>query len=134
MNDIYGCNDGITLELGLASSEDPDDFRVKLLSLEESWEDLAPGFYNWFSRHRGNQFCDSVIESALETSGITDLFYNNAIESLHSVLKAKISKKLSLLEVVTYIEEWWLSKDWRKLEVCTKLGSIVSVKHTNDSK
>jgi len=105
LSDIYGCNDGITRELGLASAEDADDFKAKLLSLEESWNNLAPGFHDWFSTHRANQFIECVIQSDRNESGVADLFYNNAIESLHSTLKKKITKKLKLVEAVAMIEE-----------------------------
>lgn len=91
--DIYGTNDGVVRELGLASADDEDDFTAKLMSLKEDWEELAPTFHDWFCRHRAQQFIESVIESARIDSDIDGLFYNNAIESLHAVLKQELQEK-----------------------------------------
>ncbi|XP_057298383.1 uncharacterized protein LOC130629260 [Hydractinia symbiolongicarpus] len=103
--DIYGINDGVVMELGLASAEDEDDFKAKLDSLKENWEDLAPTFHDWFSRNRGKQFIESVIESAREGSGLDGLFYNNAIESLHSILKMETgNKKLGIIELISKVK------------------------------
>ena len=60
--DIYGTNDGYTRELGLASAEDKEDFKIKLFSLKDKWEELAPSFHDWFSTQRASQFIDSVIQ------------------------------------------------------------------------
>lgn len=134
--DIYGTNDGITRELGLTTAEDADDFKVKLASLKETWESLAPGFHDWFSRTRAHQFIESVIETAREGSGINGLFYNNAIESLHSKLKATVNGKQNLIDLVDLIQgflgkqrteevraicktgEYRLSEEYQCFEVC----------------
>ena len=60
--DIYGTNDGYTRELGLTSAEDGEDFKIKLFSLKDKWEELAPSFHDWFSTQRASQFIDSVIQ------------------------------------------------------------------------
>ena len=60
--DIYGTNDGYTRELDLASAEDEEDFKIKLFSLKDKWEELAPSFHDWFSTQRASQFIDSVIQ------------------------------------------------------------------------
>ena len=44
--DIYGTNDGYTRDLGLASAEDEEDFKIKLFSLKNKWEELAPSFHD----------------------------------------------------------------------------------------
>lgn len=99
--DIYGTNDGVARELGLASAEDEENFKTKLESLRDNWDDLAPSFYDWFSRTRAKQFIESVIDSAREGAGIDDLFYNNAIESLHSLWKVECgNKKLSIVDII----------------------------------
>ena len=103
--DIYGSNNGVTKELGLTSSEDGDDFRAKLESLKETWELLAPGFHDWFVRTRATQFIDSVITSAREGSGVDGLFYNNAIESLHAVIKKTKPGKMTVVNLVELIKE-----------------------------
>ena len=48
--DIYGRNYGGVKELGLVDSTDVDDFRIKLKSLKSVWDDLCPGFHEWFSK------------------------------------------------------------------------------------
>ena len=53
-------------EYGLADASDQNDFEVKLMSLEQRWESLCPGFYNWFVQKRKQFFIDSVIQSARE--------------------------------------------------------------------
>ena len=103
--DIYGKNDGVVRELGLASAIDQCDFEVKLNSLHEKWEELAPGFYDWFYTRRAELFINNVICSAREEAGFIDLFYNNAIESLHSVLKVETSgRKLPLVDLITALK------------------------------
>ena len=52
MADIYGSQHDVLLENGLADAEDPEDFQIKLASLETVWESLAPGFHLWFTKHR----------------------------------------------------------------------------------
>ena len=51
MSDIYGTLNGPVLEFGLADAEDADDFKVKLHSLKETWNDLLPGFHSWFVKY-----------------------------------------------------------------------------------
>ena len=130
LRDIYGSNDGITKELGLASSLDKDDFEAKLSSLKEIWDSLTDGFHNWFSRNRASKFIEYVIESARESSGIEDLFYNNAIESLHCSLKSKISGKKNVIELIQFIETPTIGRraryhEIRTLETFTRIQSIL---------
>lgn len=54
MADIYGCQQQLLLEMGLADADDPKDFDMNLDSLKEVWERVAPGFHQWFSKHRYN--------------------------------------------------------------------------------
>ena len=94
--DIYGINDGYSRELGLASAEDKEDFKVKLFSLKDKWKELAPSFHDWI---------DSVIQSAKDGTSIDGLFYNNAIESLHFILRGEIgAEKLNVLGVIQRIK------------------------------
>lgn len=52
MADIYGSQHDVLWENGLADAEDPEDFQIKLASLETVWESLVPGFHLWFTKHR----------------------------------------------------------------------------------
>ena len=115
ISDIYGSNDGITKEIGLSSAEDSEDFMAKLESLKPIWDDLSPGFHDWFTRVRATKFTECVIQSAREGSKIEGLFYNNAIESLHSVLKSGNSGKQPIIKVVEMVEN--LIKNQRMEEV-----------------
>lgn len=54
MIDIYGSQDDVLLQNGLADAADPEDFQIKLASLETVWESLVPGFHRWFAKHRSN--------------------------------------------------------------------------------
>ena len=45
MADIYGTQNGPIFEFGLADAIDPQDLHVKLLSLKEVWDEIAPGFH-----------------------------------------------------------------------------------------
>ena len=122
ISDIYGVNDGITRELGLASAEDEEDFMGKLQSLEELWENFVPGFHGWFVRHRAAQFIKSVIQSARDESGVDDLFYNNAIESLHARLKMKMNGKLTLVETCSKIEEFVFQQETEEVRAIYMTG------------
>ena len=94
--DIYGINDGYTRELGLASAEDKEDFKIKLFSLKDEWKELASSFHDWI---------DSVIQSAKDGTSIDGLFYNNAIESLHSILRGEIGDEiLNVLGVIQRVK------------------------------
>ena len=64
MADICGCQEQILLENGLADSEEPADFEAKLASLKDVWDDLVPGFYEWFDKYRSEQFKICLIYSA----------------------------------------------------------------------
>ena len=48
MTDIYGSQVDSILQLGLAHAMNEEDFQVKLDSLKESWNNLVPGFHEWF--------------------------------------------------------------------------------------
>ena len=89
----------------MASAEDKEGFKIKLFSLKDKWEELAPSFYDWFSTRRASQFIDSVIQSARDSTSRNGLFYNNAIESLHPILKGEIGdEKLNVLGVIQRIK------------------------------
>lgn len=88
MADIYGCQEQILLENGLADSEDPADYEAKLASLKDVWEGLVPGFHEWFDKHRSEQFKTCLINSACQQLGLSGCFYTNGLE-----LKYKLQKK-----------------------------------------
>ena len=75
--DIYGTQNDILLQNGLADSYDAEDFKTKLESLERIWERIAPGFHNWFLKNRTEIFTDCLTLEARRILGITDRFYSN---------------------------------------------------------
>ena len=54
--DIYGRQYDTIKEFGLADSKDPEDLDIRLKSLKEKWQNLCPGFYEWFCKKRQPQF------------------------------------------------------------------------------
>ena len=67
MADIYGLQNGLIIEHGLADAYVSEDFLVKLRSLEEVWNNLVPGFYNWFLRNHAPKFQPCLTRIAQET-------------------------------------------------------------------
>ena len=83
----------------MADSKDPNDLNERIEKLKYKWEELCPGFHEWFVEKRKHLFEWSVIESERQKSNIHGLFYNNGIESQHfkekkksNVLKKVVSK------------------------------------------
>ena len=84
-----------------------EKFAGKLEWLQEKWEDLT----------------HSVIESAREGSGITGLFYNNALESLHAIIKKEIEgKKKSLTDIITVIKNVIYYQEKEQIRVVYRSG------------
>ena len=48
MAHIYGSQNEVLLQEGVADAIDKDDFKAKLASLKLAWEVIAPGFHCWF--------------------------------------------------------------------------------------
>ena len=55
MSDIYGTQDAVLLQNGLAD-KDECDFDAKLESLKPVWEEIAPGFHHWFKSNKSKLF------------------------------------------------------------------------------
>ena len=79
MSDIYGTQDAVLLQNGLADAEDKCDFDAKLESLKPVWEEIAPGFHHWFK------------SSDLSCSKIASFFLQEKI----SALKADFTRTAS---------------------------------------
>ena len=80
MADIYGCQNDVLLQTGLADAINEDDFMAKYESLGQIWDNLVPGFHRWFKRKRAPLFIESAILSARENAGIEGRFYTNGLE------------------------------------------------------
>ena len=84
MTDIYGSQDDVLLQNGLADSE---DFQIKLANLKTAWESLVPWFHRWFTKHSSEQFKTCLVLSARQNLGITGRFYTNGSELKHRLQK-----------------------------------------------
>ena len=102
INDIYGERNGSCFEYGLAESHDENDFNAKLNELKEKWNKLIPGFFDWFVLKRQKMFISSVIDSARKDLNVEGLYYQNDVESLHSV--EKCIQEYTKEDVITVIQ------------------------------
>ena len=87
MADIYGSQDDVLFQAGLADSADCEDFDMKLESLQDIWDDLLPGFFSWFKKRRSVIFQECLIMQAREELGISGHFYTNGLELKHKLQK-----------------------------------------------
>ena len=112
LSDIYGTQNNILLQNGLADSEDEDDFRVRLSSLEEIWEEIAPGFYQYFQDNHSGLFVECLVMSARKELGINGRFYTNGLELKHRLQKKKLKEEEIPHEVTSVskaLHEWSMS-------------------------
>ena len=68
--DIYGRQYSTMVEYGLEDSKDTNDLTARLESLRESWENVCPGFHEWFVSKRKAVFQNSVIECARKNTNV----------------------------------------------------------------
>ncbi len=109
MSDIYGTQNEVLLENGLADAEDEEDFEVKLDSLKTIWEESAPGFSTWFQKRRSSVFKECLIQSARRELGINGRFTSNGLELKHKLQKKKLSDNEVPKEVAAVsqsLKEW----------------------------
>ena len=85
LKDLCVERSGTYHEYGLKESLDADDFQAKLASLERKWKTTVPGFHEWFLKHRKALFEESVTQSVRVNSNVEVLYYQNDIESQHTV-------------------------------------------------
>ena len=117
MADIYGSQDEILLQNGLADADDESDFEAKLESLKPLWSDLVPGFHHWFESNRSKQFKDCLILSARQILGIEGRFYTNGLELKHKLQKKRLSEEnvpkevaAVTLQLNTWAEDFYLEE------------------------
>ena len=85
--DVYKCQYGSIKEFGLADPSDVNDLDRRLEELKPRWDNLCPGFHEWFLKSRKTTFESNVIESARNNINVQSLFYT--IESMHIREKKK---------------------------------------------
>ena len=85
MADIYGSQNSVLFQTGLADADDEEDFDIKFQSLESVWERKVTVFLDWFQRNRSQQFKDCLVMSSRRALGIEGRFYTNGLELKHKL-------------------------------------------------
>ena len=109
MADIYGTQNNVILQDGLADAIDEEDFDIKIDSIRYIWEELSPGFHEWFVKNRSQMFKDCLILSSREKLGITKRFSTKALEAKHRLQKKVLREDKTPKKVVAVLETL---KDW----------------------
>ena len=99
MTGIYSSQVNSILQSGLADAMDEEDFQVKLDSLRESWDNLVPGFHEWFQKNREKLFCNCLISAAREKLEMKGRFYTNGLELKHKLQKKQMAEENIYKEV-----------------------------------
>lgn len=97
MKDIFG--DEKRMERGLIDSKSPEEFDCKLLEAQRRWDSLEcmekmfaePAFSKYFNSCVAESMREGIITSVRKAAGIGEnLYFNNALESLHFQYKLQI--------------------------------------------
>ena len=124
LQDICGCRTGGFYEFGLVDAFSKEDFEVKRASLQEKWNWLCPEFFGWFKKKRSDFFVESVIQSARERSDVRGLYYQNDVESLHTLKRwIKISRKKAVKEAIGNIQKLSNRQDSEEIRAIYGAGS-----------
>ena len=83
MADIYGTQNSLLLESGLADAENEEDFIVKLACLQAVWDNIAPGFHHLFKKWMSDIFIDCLILNSRGRHGISKLLTTNGLKLKH---------------------------------------------------
>ena len=100
MADIYGSQNEILLQNGLADVENADDFKARLDSLQLLWDSIVPGFHHWFKQWRSEMFIKCLILKATERHGTSGRFTTDGLELKHCLKKNMIAEDEVLKEIV----------------------------------
>lgn len=116
--DIYGCQNDVVLQDGLADAEDGDDYVAKLASFQPVWDELVPGFHSWFDKNRSNLFKECLVMSARHRLGIEGRFTTNGLELKHKLQKKKmreedIPKEVSAVAKMlhSWVSEYYIEEE-----------------------
>ena len=102
MADIYGSQNEVLLQEGLADAIDKDDFKAKLVSFKPAWEVIAPGFHCWFQDNRSEIFIECLVLATKHS--ITQRFSTNALEAKHRLQKKTLNEEEVPKEIVSVTE------------------------------
>ena len=109
MADIYGSQNEVLLQSGLADAEDESDFDAKLESLRATWEDLVPGFHRWFTCNRSRIFKECLVQSVRKECCIQGRFYTNGLELKHKLQKKRLKEEdipKEVAAVTNTLQKW----------------------------
>ena len=114
MSDIYGYQAGTVMQDGLADAIDATDLQIKLDSLRSIWEELIPGFHDWFKKNRVAKFESCLVQSSRESLGISGRFYSNNLELTHRLLKKKLNDLVTPSDVTSTSEALtkWMTENF----------------------
>ena len=110
--DIFGCQTGSHLEMGLVDAASEDSFFQALQNLKKKWNNLErghiipesdPKFYDWFSRYKADEIVKCVLPSVRMKAGLKDSsthFTTNCSESLNHVIKKQVDWKENKLPML----------------------------------
>ena len=83
---------------GLVDARTSEELNSQLLCLKSKWDGIAPGFHDWFVKHKLQAIESSMMAPIRQTAGLgnpPEPFYTNEIESINRVLKQKSGYKSS---------------------------------------
>ena len=95
MANIYGSQNKVLFQEGLADAIDKDDFKAKLASLKPACEVIAPGFHCWFEDNRSKVFIEYLVLAAREKHTIAQRFSTNALEAKHRLSEKETVRRRS---------------------------------------
>ena len=72
MADIYGSQNRILLQNKLAGTENANDFKTRLHSLQPAWDNIVPGVHHWVKEWRSEIFIECLILSTKESHRNTE--------------------------------------------------------------
>uniref|UniRef100_A0A7M5X2F9 Uncharacterized protein n=1 Tax=Clytia hemisphaerica TaxID=252671 RepID=A0A7M5X2F9_9CNID len=92
MADIYGSQQDIIFKEGLADAVDSNDLSARIENLRPTWENLAPGFTDWFRKNRVEKFNECLVIEARDAHGITKRYTTNALENQHRIERKELKE------------------------------------------
>lgn len=89
MADIYGSQNRILLQNKLAGTENANDFKIRLHSLQPAWDNIVPGVHHWVKEWRSEIFIECLILSTRESHRNSRRFTTNDLELKHRLQEKK---------------------------------------------
>ncbi|XP_066914107.1 uncharacterized protein [Clytia hemisphaerica] len=119
MADLYGTQEGVVVQEGLADAVDEPDFDAKLASLKDVWHEHTPWFHDWFVKYQMDTFKSCLILSARDFLNIKDRYFNNCLENLHRQQKKKLRDELGSIKTrdlrkILHVIDKWVSENYHQ--------------------